>query len=81
VRSRPLDTFGLGYFYLGFNNNLQTLAPRVLPFRHGEQGIEAFYNVAVTPWCHITPDVQIIHPAQRRADTLLFFGLRGKVDF
>ncbi|MCI0704815.1 MAG: carbohydrate porin [Planctomycetia bacterium] len=81
IASRPLDTWGLGYFYLGFNNSLQKLAPRLLPFRDGEQGIEMFYNAAVTPWFHITPDLQIVHPGQRRADTLLYFGLRAKVDF
>lgn len=40
-----------------------------------------FYNVGVTPWCHITPDLQIVVPGQKRADTLLGFGLRARIDF
>ncbi|VTR91231.1 carbohydrate-selective porin : Carbohydrate-selective porin OprB OS=Pedosphaera parvula (strain Ellin514) GN=Cflav_PD0649 PE=4 SV=1: OprB [Gemmata massiliana] len=81
IASRKLDTFGVGYYYLGLNNALQNLAPRLLPFRDHEQGVELFYNCAVTPWCHLTPDVQFVIPAQKRADALTVFGLRAKIDF
>ena len=79
LRGRPLDTFGLGYYYMGLNSSFKNLIPGV-PLRD-EHGMEAFYNFAVTPWCRITPDVQFILPAQDRAQHMWFFGLRAKLDF
>jgi porin len=77
---RKLDTFGIGYYYLGLNDGFRNIAPRLLPLRD-EQAVEVFYNFAVTPWCRVTPDLQVIFPAQKRADTALFLGLRAKIDF
>jgi porin len=78
--SRKQDTFGIGYFYTGVSDSLKQLAPRLLPIRD-EQGVELFYNIAVTPWCHITPDVQVVNPALERASAVLYLGLRAKIDF
>lgn len=80
IPSRKLDSFGVGYFYLGVNETLKSAAPRLLPLRD-EHGVEAYYNVAVTPWCQITPDLQVITPFRDRATTSLLFGLRAKIDF
>jgi porin len=77
---RKLDTFGFGHFYVGVSDSLKQLAPRLLPIGD-EHGVELFYNVAVTPWCHITPDLQMVTPGRERVNTLLFLGLRAKVDF
>ena len=46
-----------------------------------ERGVELFYNVGVTPWCHITTDLQVITPLLELADTSLVLGLRAKIDF
>jgi porin len=78
--SRPLDTFGIGYFYVGISDDLKNFAPRLLPLGD-EQGVEAFYNIGVTPWFHVTPDLQVIMPFRERVDTALVFGLRAKIDF
>ena len=80
ITSRTGDTFGLAYFYTGLTDNLKEFAPRVLPLRD-EQGIELFYNLGVTPWCHITPDFQVVLPGRDRFDTAVLFGLRMKIDF
>ena len=61
IRSRENDTIGIGYYHLGVSN---------LPILtiHGigaENGVELFYNAAVTPWFHVTPDLQILDPAQQ----------------
>jgi porin len=79
LRGRPLDTFGIGYYYMGLNSSFKNLIPG-LPLRD-EHGMEAFYNFAVTPWCQITPDVQFVLPALDRAQHMWFFGLRAKLDF
>jgi porin len=88
ICGRPLDTFGVGYFYLGVNDNLKSLAPNLLPIGD-EQGVELFYNYAVTPWLRITPDLQVIVPAFERTlppnaesiNTALILGVRAKIVF
>jgi porin len=78
IPGRENDTFGIGYYYLGLSDKL----PRVIRHRtEDEQGVELFYNIAVTPWLHITPDLQIIDPAISRVGTVVVGGLRIKIDF
>jgi porin len=77
---RKADTFGVGYFYLGASESLKNFAPRLVPLRD-EHGVELFYNAAVTPWFHVTPDVQVITPVRDRAETSVNVGIRGKIDF
>jgi carbohydrate-selective porin OprB len=46
-----------------------------------EQGVGLFYNVEITPWLHITPDLQVlIDPTgSDRYGTALVYGLRMQV--
>jgi len=53
IPERKKDTYGIGYFYGDLSNRL----PSIL---HSEQGIECYYNIEVTPWLHISPDIQLI---------------------
>lgn len=71
--SRPLDSFGVGYFALGVKDG--TVLDNALHLRDG-YGIEAFYNIALTPWARLTPDLQVLHGSLPQADTALLFGLR-----
>jgi porin len=80
IPNRKLDTYGIAYYYLGFSENFKDLAPPILPLRD-ERGLEFFYNVAATPWCHVTTDLQVITPILGRAETSLVLGLRAKIDF
>jgi porin len=59
---------------------LKNVAPILLPLRD-EQGVELYYNIAVTPWFQISPDLQVIIPFRDRANTAILFGLRANVDF
>jgi len=77
--NRPQDTIGVGYFYAGVSKPLKQLAPILVPLQD-EKGVELFYNVAVSPKFHVTADVQIVDSALKRSDTLVIFGLRGKID-
>lgn len=77
IRSRENDTIGIGYYHLGVSN---------LPILtiHGlgaEDGVELFYNAAVTPWFHVTPDLQILDPAQRHNSTAVLIGVRARLSF
>ena len=64
---RPKDTFGLGYFYIGLSNDFKNLlsGPVLGPLlaERDKQGVELFYNLALTPWCQVTPDLQIVQPS------------------
>jgi porin len=80
IASRSSDTFGAGYYYTGVSGALKDVAPVLLPLGD-EQGVELYYNVAVTPWFHITPDVQFIDPFRERVDESVLLGVRGKIEF
>jgi len=77
IRGRDNDTIGIGYYHLGVSK---------LPIFtiHGigaENGVELFYNVAVTPWFHVTPDLQILDPAQHHTEPPLLVGIRARLSF
>lgn len=74
---RPNDRFGVGYYYLVTSN---ASLPSNLGFGDS-QGLEAFYQIAVTPWMSITPDLQIVQPSQERTSVGYVLGLRMHVDF
>jgi len=78
IPNRKLDTFGIAYYYLGFSDSFKNLAP---PFLRDERGLELFYNVAVTPWFHVTADLQVITPLLQPVHTSLVLGLRSKIIF
>ncbi len=78
---READRWGVGYYYAGTSDEIGPLIQAALgPIGDG-QGVELFYNYQVTPWFHLTPDLQVIDPAREAVDTALVLGLRGKIDF
>jgi porin len=77
---RKLDTFGVAYYFLAFSDDFKDVARLITPVRN-EGGLELFYNIAATPWCHITADMQVVTPILERAETSLVLGLRMKIDF
>jgi porin len=74
---RPDDRFGIGYYYITVANRE---APRTLGFSD-TQGFEAFYNIAMTKWMYLTPDIQVIDPSQSRVDTAVVVGARLQLVF
>ena len=80
IPGRKRDTFGAGYFYLGYSDDFKDVARLVVPVRD-ERGLELFYNAAVTPWCHMTADLQVVTPTLSHAGTSVVLGLRTKIDF
>jgi porin len=94
IPTREQDRFGIGYYYLKISGDLRDVLPPLLRSRIGldhEQGVELFYNIAMTPWFHITPDLQFVDAARNKApligpgrksiDTAVVAGLRIKIDF
>jgi porin len=77
IHGRENDTVGIGYYHLGVSK---------LPILtiHGigaENGVELFYNTAVTPWFHVAPDLQILSPAQHHTAPALLVGIRARLSF
>ncbi len=81
IRGRENDQFGIGWFYNKFSNDLGPIATVALGIGSSSQGIELYYNYAVTPFFRVTPDLQIIEPGSNRANTAVITGLRAEVDF
>jgi len=70
IPGRSFDRFGIGYYYDRVANpTLSTKRFGTAEFLRSEWGFEAFYNIALTQWLLLTPDVQVIGPAQKREIT------------
>jgi porin len=74
IPGRSRDNWGVGYYYAALSTDLKDSLARTLRIRD-EQGMEIFYNAAVTPWLAVGPDLQVIKPSLAN-DTAVFFGLR-----
>lgn len=77
---RDLDVFGVGFYYLGLSDELKRLTALIQP-QQDEYGAELFYNLALTPWCRLTPNVQVGRPSTRATDTMLATGIRLQLIF
>ena len=85
IPGRERDTFGIACFYLGLSSDFKSLlagplAPPGLA-QQDELGVDLFYNVPLTPWCHLTGDLQVVRPSTETIDTTVLAGLRLKVSF
>ncbi|MCK6456036.1 MAG: carbohydrate porin [Phycisphaerae bacterium] len=79
IPTRDRDTWGIGYYHVNVSDDL----PELLDM-HSEQGVELYYNIEVTPWLHISPDVQVlIDPGAGfdDRDVALVYGLRAQMSF
>lgn len=79
IACREQDTMGVGYFYLGLSDDMKGLFPPLLR-PNDVQGVELYYNAEITPWFHLTGDLQFVEPAVSARDTAIVLGLRGKID-
>jgi porin len=73
---RARDRFGLGFYYGRLSRDL-----RGLLLDSSVWGMELFYNIAVTHWLFVTPDIQVIEPAATPASTAFLSGLRVQMRF
>jgi len=78
---RPDDTFGVGWYYASTSPQIGTaITSQFGPIGDG-QGVECYYNYAVTRAIRITPDLQYVVPALRSAEPALIAGARALVSF
>jgi len=76
---RPADSMGVAYFHTGLSSDFEQLLSPVLPV-HDLNGVEFYYNAAVSPWFHLTGDFQVVEPASIAEDTAIVVGLRANWD-
>jgi porin len=70
IPGRGRDRFGLGFYYIDVKNpDLQGVF-RDRKLLRDEYGFEGFYNIAITPWLLLTPDIQVVRGAQREKFTI-----------
>jgi porin len=81
MKCRPNDRMGIGYFYNGLNDDFKALFGLGGNPLENPHGGEVYYNAEITPWFHLTADLQVINPARQVNDTAIVCGLRGKMDF
>ena len=76
--ARPNDRMGVAYFYSGLNNDFQNAFNLLTPVGDVHGG-EVYYNAQLTPWFHLTFDLQAVEPATDNRDTAVVLGLRAKL--
>ena len=79
IPGRSNDNWGVAYYYDALSGALKDAVGPVTTL-HDEQGLEGFYNLAVTPWFTVGADLQIIEPALAE-ETAVFSGIRAVVEF
>jgi porin len=74
--TRGDDRWGLGFFYLDMSEKdlLEGLGVE------NELGGETFYNIAATPWFHVTLDAQVVDSALPQAGTAWVLGIRTQLN-
>lgn len=79
---RSLDRWGVAYFRYNVSDDLKAgLNALGLNLAGDEQGVEAYYNLALTPWYRVTADIQYIDTVRNDRDDAVFLGLRSQVKF
>jgi len=75
IPTRAKDQYGVGYYVIGLSDTLR-------PILSQESGVEMYYNFEVTPWLHISPDLQIIMMpgGNSHNDTAIVWGLRMQMN-
>ncbi|HEX5137265.1 MAG TPA: carbohydrate porin [Planctomycetota bacterium] len=78
IPKRDNDVFGVGCFYASL---VTTRFTGILGIGDHVQGLEVFYNVAVTPATQLSFDLQLIDSAASALDTAVILGVRLMLNF
>ncbi|WP_281930388.1 carbohydrate porin [Methylocystis iwaonis] len=81
IEGRENDRWGVGFFHYGLTKPLLSALEALDVRRRSEGGVEAFYNLAITPWLRLSADLQLIdpwNPAKQR-ETYMALRLQTKL--
>ena len=73
------DRFGVGWYYVGISDEFG-LGQLTDPIDDG-QGIELFYDFAMSDRFRLAFDLQVVDPTLAWADTAVVPGIRGRLEF
>ena len=79
-RSRLGDRMGVAGWYSGISPNLINITADAGLAVRDNWGMEMYYNREITPWFHLTGDMQVIQNSIATTDTSLVLGMRAIVD-
>tara|TARA_R110002095_G_scaffold76879_4_gene65808 strand:- start:3140 stop:4609 length:1470 start_codon:yes stop_codon:yes gene_type:complete len=80
IACREQDSMGVGYFYNELSSDFKQLVNPIVGLRN-VQGVELYYNAALTPWFHLTADLQVLEDANASDKTSVLPGLRANLRF
>ena len=72
---------GVGVFYHQLSSDLKDLASDIGGNLTDTWGAEAYYNIEITPWLHLTPNLQVIQNQNGNNDPAVIVGLRSVIEF
>ncbi len=78
---RPNDRMGISGWYNGLSSDFKDLTSVLGLDLQDTWGSEIYYNVEITPWLHLTPDLQLIENQNRDDSTAVIPGIRLVIDF
>ena len=81
IPHREKDKMGVGVFYNQLSSELKDLASDVKVDLCDTWGTEVYYNIEVTPWLHLTPNLQIIQNQMQGDDPAVVVGFRSVIEF
>ncbi len=83
IPGREHDQFGVGYFYVWATTPQTPVNPALADqvFGDNTQGLELYYEIAITPWMRLTPDLQVIDPSTKNIGPTWVTGLRLELKF
>jgi porin len=78
--SRPYDKMGVAYWWNGLSPNFKQLVSPEIDLRN-TWGLEIYYNYAITPWLHLSPDLQLVKNEREGDNLAVIPGIRLVIDF
>jgi len=81
IPGRPNDRMGLGAFAMFASDEFQEKSLLLNALLDDEFGVEAYYNLAITPWLQVSVDAQYITPGLTTSKNAWVLGSRLNVRF
>jgi hypothetical protein len=80
IPSRPRDRMGVSGWYNGITNDVKELTSNLGIGVRDNWGFEIYYNAEITPWLHLSPDLQFLMNSTKGNDIGIVPGLRLVMD-
>jgi len=78
LAGREDDSFGIGWYYLGISDEFGPLLANLID---DGQGVEMYYEIAMTEALRLALDLQVVDPNFVAADTAVVPGIRARIEF